>query len=179
MAEASTYHSGTCASLKQHTKEKIMSNLNTKGFTDESNPDLDAFINLEANARAELPVKGNIVGHFQIKDREGKTRDVIVLKVIDEVFGAKKGDEEASKYPKGSIMGLNVSHNLQGIMPYVEKRGAVMFQPIKTVSIGNGKKTWTFEGPYCRGEKAELVVIRKVQSQAQAAMDFDNDDVPF
>lgn len=150
-----------------------------EGFRDEGMPDLDAFVDLQACSRSKTPVQGRIVGHLRIKNKAGGMRDVVMVKTRAECFGKNKGDNEPTKFPAGSVLGLSITHKLRPVLNYVEKRGAVWLMPLNKVEIGSGRTVWNLDGPYCKGEKAELV-IERAATRDGAADDIDDiDDIPF
>lgn len=141
------------------------------GFSEHSNPDVDGWYKAEAGS----VVTGKIVGHLALIGDDGKPRQVILVKVTQPCKAFQKGDEVGSELPKGSVVGVGISHDIKEALRYVEHNGHVWLCPTGQKKLGKGKSLWKYRQAY-KGTKAAppTVDVNAINSSTG-----DDDDIPF
>lgn len=140
-----------------------------KGFSDASNPDVDGWYKAEKGS----VVHGKIVGHLIMQGDNGP-RQVILVKIRDEVKGYQKGDDKGKMLKVGDVLGVSVSHDIKEALKYVENRGEVWLNPTEKKKLAAGRSMWKFQQAY-KGTKAAPPTVDAVTAAGTA----DDDDIPF
>lgn len=134
------------------------------GFQRGGTPDIDGWYKPEPG----VVVHGQLVGHIEVPGRNGP-RSVVCVKLTSPCVGYQKGDQEGLVLPPDSILGVSVSHDLRGILDYVEHHGMCWFRATEKKNLSGGNTMWKFD-QYYKGKKAALV---------RTSSDVSDDDIPF
>jgi hypothetical protein len=106
-------------------------------------PDIDGWYSPEAG---EAGWVGRIVASFRMKDsfNEGKTRDVVVVRLFSNCSSAVDSDGEPVILEPGNTMAVSIKAKLLDILDYVEKRGTIAVKAIEKRPLAKGRSMWTF-----------------------------------
>jgi hypothetical protein len=118
-------------------------------------------------------VEGQALGRFQIENDDGKTRDVIIVKLTKPTKMMKKGATDPVPAKAGMFIGVGITHKNQDLLNYVTKRGQIWCKATQKVDIGGGRKMWLYEYIGEEGKEAPPPPIL-----AKAVAKGDN-DAPF
>jgi hypothetical protein len=132
-------------------------------------PDIEGYWHMSPGAIVE----GQALGRFQIENDDGKTRDVIIVKLSKPAMMIKKGQETGASVPEGTFIGVGITHKNQDLLNYVAKRGMIWCKAIKKSDIGGGRKMWLYEYIGEEGKEAPPPPVH-----AKPVSKGDN-DVPF
>jgi len=107
-------------------------------------PDIDGWYSPEAG---EVGWVGRIVGMFNMKDafNEGKTRTVVVVRLLSNCSSAVDGDEgEPVELQAGQAMAVSIKAKLVALLDYVEKRATVGVRAVEKKNLARGRSMWVF-----------------------------------
>ncbi len=120
-----------------------------------------------------LEVEGQALGRFQIENDDGKTRDIIIVKLSKPCKIVVKGGESHDA-KEGTFVGVGITYKNADLLNYVSKRGMIWCKATKKVDIGKGRKMWNYEVVGEEGKEAPPPPV-----QTKAVSKGENDDVPF
>jgi hypothetical protein len=142
------------------------------GFTNESRPDIDGWAK---------PIEGGgfygiITSFFAFTDDDGKTKEVVTFKLLEDCDAMK--DQALIRLKKGQTIAASMMHALEPIRSYIEKRGIVWVEFLKKEPLKGGKKSVWKADVYCKGEKT-APPRAVVQRRAPIDMPTSTEDEPF
>lgn len=158
--------SAAAAAAAPPPESKKAASFDTFAGDEVSVPDIDGWYSPEAG---EAGWVGRIVASFRMKDsfNEGKSRDVVVVRLFSTCSSAVDSDGEPAILEPGNTMAVSIKAKLLDILDYVEKRGTIAVKALEKRPLAKGRSMWTFS---IKGQ-AGMRVPRK-QEAISAAQDL-------
>lgn len=88
---------------------------------------------------------GKLLSHFQVKDKKGVKRDVIIVGLLVACEGIDAETKKKVMLKRGQYLGVSVRAKLDVLMDYVSTKSIVFVKTLNLATLKSGQTMWNFE----------------------------------